>query len=173
MSKRNATFLTPLVIVTVALLAVWAAAASATGTRTGGRTHLYEADNSIVGTTGTVILTGAINDYGTDHQGVPTDGTNRLVLSKGSFSISVNTLGNRLAAIPTDQNTCSSAGSATAGVPIIEGSGTGAYQGISGTFETKGTVAVIFPRPQDGGACGTSALAGILLAQGSGTISYK
>ena len=55
MRKRNATFLAPVAIMTVALLAVWAAAASATGTRTGGVAHLYEADNSIAGTTGTAF----------------------------------------------------------------------------------------------------------------------
>ena len=70
--------------------------------------HLYEADTALAGTLGTVIITGAITDYGTDHQGCPGDGINRLELSKGSFSINVNDLGGKCASIPVDPRTCSS-----------------------------------------------------------------
>jgi hypothetical protein len=174
MQKRNAMFLAPLVIVGVALLIVWGGAASAAGTSAGGEVHLYEADTSLAGNLGTVILTGAITDSGTDHQGIPQDGTNRLELSKGSFSIYVNDLGNKLASMPFDPTTCSSAGSATALVPIVAGSGSGAYEGISGTFETKGTTAAILPRLPNG-ECNTSATqySGILFAHGSGRVAYN
>ena len=173
MQKCNPLFLAPLVIFGVALLIVWGGAAAAAGTSAGGEVHLYEADTSLAGNLGTVILTGAITDYGTDHQGTPDDGTNRLVLSKGSFAIDVNDLGNKLASMPFDPTTCSSAGSATAPVRIVPDSGTGAYKGISGTFETKATTAAILP-PGSGG-CDTTATEypGILFAHGSGRVAYN
>jgi hypothetical protein len=173
MRKRNAFQLVPLAV-GLALFIVLGGAASAEGTSPGGEVHAYEADTSLAGHRGTVILTGAITDHGIDHQGVPEDGTNRLELSKGSFSVYVNDLGNKLAAMPVDPVTCSADGSATAAVPIIDGSGTGAYRGISGTFVFTGTTAAILPRLPSG-ECDTNATKywGILLAQGSGTVSFK
>ena len=147
MRRRNAKLLTALGAVGVSVLAASGALASANGTSNGGEIHLYEADTALAGTLGTVILTGAITDHGIDHQSDASE-NNRLVLSKGSFEINVNDLGGKLASIPLDPRTCSSDGSATAAVPIVTGSGTGAYQGISGTIQTKASVASILPRMQ-------------------------
>ncbi len=174
MGRHNAKLLTALGTVGLSVLAASGGLAWADGTSSGGEVHLYEADTALAGTLGTVIITGAITDYGTDHQGDPTDGINRLELSKGSFSINVNDLGGRLASIPVDPRTCSSDGSATAAIPIVTGSGTGGYQGISGTIRTRAAVALVLPRLANG-QCDTNATQypGVLIAHGAGTVSFK
>ena len=173
MRRHNAKRLTALGAVGVSVLAASGGLAWANGTSSGGEIHLYEADTALAGTLGTVIVTGAITDHGTDHQGDPTDGINRLELSRGTFAINVNDLGGKLASFPVDPMTCSSDGSATAAVQIVTGSGSGAYQGISGSILTKASVASILPRMN--GACDTSATQypGVLIAHGAGTVSYK
>ena len=95
MHKRNTKFVVPLALVSAALLAVSTGLASASGTSRGDWVHLYEADTALAGNLGTVVLTGAITDYGTDCQGCGgADDLNVLELSKGSFEINVSDLGN-------------------------------------------------------------------------------
>lgn len=146
----------------------------ADGASGGGAVHIYEADTALAGNLGTVILTGAITDHGTDHQGAGGDGINLLKLSKGTFEINVGVVGNELHSLPIDPTTCSSDGSATAPIPIVDGSGTGAYQGISGTFQTRASEAFILPRLPNG-QCNTNATKypGVLIARGAGTVSFK
>jgi hypothetical protein len=172
MQKCNAKLLAPLAIVSAALLAVSGGLASAAGTPTGGEVHIYEADTALAGNLGTVILTGAVTDHGKDHQGVAGGGAiNKFVLSKGSFELNV---GGFALQFPVDPKTCSSAGSATATVPIVEGTGTGAYRGIRGSIRTTVTLASILPRLASG-ECNTSATRypGVLLGSGSGKVSYR
>jgi hypothetical protein len=176
MRKRKAKLLTPLAVVGAAVLAVCGGLASPDGASTGGEVHLYEADTALAGNLGTVVLTGAITDSGTDCQGCGgEDGLNVLELSKGSFEINVNDLGNKLAALPVDPVTCSSDGSATAPIRIVPDSiyDTGAYAGIHGTFYTTGSTALILPRQN--GECETNATQypGVLIARGAGTVSFK
>jgi hypothetical protein len=145
MRKRKAKLLTPLAVVSAAALAVSGGLASADGPSTGGEVHIYEADTALAGNLGTVVLTGAITDTGTDCQGCGgEDGLNVLELSKGTFEINVNDLENKLAALPLNPVTCSSDGSATAPVRIVPNStyDTGAYTDISGTFYTTGSTAL-------------------------------
>jgi len=85
MQARNAKFVATLAMVSAAVLAVSTGLSSASGTTTGGEVHAYEADTNDAGNLGTVILTGVITDHGTDHQGAGPNGSNRLVLSKGTF----------------------------------------------------------------------------------------
>jgi hypothetical protein len=177
MRKRKAKLLTPLAVVSAAVLAVSGGLASADGPSTGGGVHLYEADTALPGNLGTVVLTGAITDSGTDCQGCGgKDGLNVLELSKGTFEINVNDLGNKLAALPVNPVTCSSNGSATAPIQIVPNSihDTGAYSDISGTFYTWGAAALILPRGQNG-ECDTNATQypGVLIARGTGTVSFK
>ncbi|MGO9496248.1 MAG: hypothetical protein ACLQA5_05980 [Solirubrobacteraceae bacterium] len=157
----------------VAVLAASGALASADGSSTANEVHIYEADTALDGNVGHDILTGAITDHGIDHQGVADDGIyNRLMLSKGSFDIStVNLLANFP---PLDPTTCSSDGTETVAVPVVDGTGTGAYQGISGTFQITVTFASILPRLPNG-LCNTNATKypGIEISRGAGTISYK
>jgi hypothetical protein len=174
MGNREVKLLAPLALLSAAVLAVSGGLASAHGSSTGGEVHLYEADTALDGNVGTVILTGAITDHGTDHQGVAAGGTyNRLVLSKGSFEINVGPIGNLLN-FPVNPATCSADGSAKAPIPIVAGSGTGAYQGIRGAIETTVTFAWILPRLANG-QCNTNATRypGIGIANGAGTVSYK
>ena len=162
----------PLALISAAVLAASGGLASADGSSTGGKVHFYEADTALDGSLGTVVLTGAITDSGTDHQGVAGGGNyNELVLSKGTFEINIGVFGNRLN-FPVNPATCSSDGSATAPIPIVGGSGTGAYQGISGTIRTTVTFASVLPRLADG-QCNTNATdyPGIGIARGSGSVS--
>jgi hypothetical protein len=173
MRRRNPKLLVPLAVISAAAVAVSGGLASAAATPTGGEVHVYEADIALAGNIGTVILTGAITDHGKDHQGVAGGGTiNRLVLSKGSFEIDLRKLGSDLN-FPVDPESCGSDGSATDQVPIVPGSGTGAYKGISGTFTVTAAVASIMPRLN--GTCNANATQypGVLIGSGSGTVSYN
>lgn len=174
MRKHKAKLLAPLAVVSAAALAVSGGLASADGPSTEGKVHLYEADTALDGNLGTVVLTGAITDSGTDHQGVAGGGNyNELVLSKGTFEINIGVFGNQLN-FPVNPKSCSSDGSATAPIPIVAGTGTGAYQGISGTIKTAVTFASILPRLPNG-QCNTNATQypGIGIARGAGTVSYQ
>jgi hypothetical protein len=173
MRKRTTKLLTPLAVASAAVLAVSGGLASADGPSTGGEVHLYEADTALDGNLGTDILTGAITDHGTDHQGVAGGGNyNKLVLSRGSFEI--NTVNLPPTFPPLNPTTCSSDGTTTVPVPIVDGSGTGAYHGISGTFQITVTFASILPRLANG-QCNTTATRypGIEISRGAGRVSYK
>lgn len=174
MRNRRVKLVAPLALISAAVLAASGGLAAADGSSTGGKVHVYEADTALAGSLGTVILTGAITDHGTDHQGVADGGNyNRFVLSKGSFEINVGPIGNLLN-FPVNPATCSADGSATGPIPIVDGTGTGAYKGISGTIQTTVTFAWILPRLANG-QCNTAATRypGIGLANGAGTVSYK
>src|SRR5689334_15016169 len=110
MQTRKAKFVAPLAMVSAALLAVSVGFASASGTSTQGEVHVYEADINDAGNVGTVILTGAITDYGTDYQGAGLDGSNRIVLTKGEFAVDVSKVGTKLHNLPVDPTTCSADG---------------------------------------------------------------
>jgi hypothetical protein len=70
-----------------------------------------------------VILTGALADHGIDHRGVPAgERSTSPLFSKGSFEGNIGKLGAKLL-FPTDPKTCASAGTATAPVTIVDGSG--------------------------------------------------
>jgi hypothetical protein len=170
--KRIAMFLAPMAIAGVTLFVVGTGAVSAAKTRTGGVVHLYAADTAWDGNLDTEIYTGAITDHGTDHQNAP--GGNLVVLSKGSFKLDVAALGNKVGAFPVDPKKCSFAGTASAPVPIVKGTGTRAYRGISGMIEVTASVAGIYPRLK-GGKCNTNAtkFPGVLIAKGSGFVTYK
>jgi hypothetical protein len=171
--ERNAKFVAPLAMVSGAVLAISTGLASASGTSTGGEVHVYEADTNDADNLGTVVLTGAITDTGIDKQGAGRNGSNLLVLSKGTFSVDVSQVGNQLHNLPVDRTTCSSDGTVAGPIPIVPGSGTGAYQGISGTLKADVSEAFILPRHN--GECDTNATQypGVLIVRGSGSVSYK
>jgi len=177
MKRRNAKFVAPLAIVSAVVLAVCTGFASASGTPTGGEIHVYEADTNYAGTLGTVVITGAITDHGTDHQGAGPGGSNLLVLSKGTFAVDLSDLGSKLAGLPLDKTTCSSHGTVSGSFSIVRGSGTGAYTRIqSGTTpppEATASAAFILRRLKNG-TCDTNAThyPGVLIANGSGNVSY-
>jgi hypothetical protein len=91
------------------------------------------------------IVTGAVGDYGpgvTVHPdgSVDPDHTSEmeLNLSHGSFRLSIAELDSEfthdVVRWPYDRATCSIHGTVTTTVPILPGSGTGAYHGIAGSF---------------------------------------
>lgn len=91
------------------------------------------------------VLTGAVGDYGPGVTVFP-DGrvdpshTSQLELnmSRGSFRLNVAELDTRFVQAIThgsyDPATCSVHATFTGDVPVVPGSGTGAYRGITGTF---------------------------------------
>jgi hypothetical protein len=55
-------------MMSASVLAISTGLASASGRSTGGEAHVYEAHTNDEGNLGTVTLTGAITDHGTDDQ---------------------------------------------------------------------------------------------------------
>jgi hypothetical protein len=126
------------------------------------------------------ILTGAIGDYGPavtvhpDGTPDPSHGSElSLRLGHGSFRLSIGKLAAEFARTvihwPYDRATCSIHGTITGSVPVVAGSGTGAYRGITGTF----TATISLDEDwKKGPACSeTSAFqAQLLLITGTGSV---
>ncbi len=125
-----------------------------------GHVHLVDyTDND--GPDSSVILTGAIGDYGTAVSVNPDGSVNpehnsqlRLELSRGSFRLDVAALDRAFVAafaarFPADAGTCSGDVTVSRAVPIVPGSGTGAYQGVSGAFQLTITADEVDPVGSD------------------------
>jgi hypothetical protein len=164
-----------------------ASAAWATSTPTGGKVELWVTPGATQGN-GTIIITGAIGDYGKttgqhNENGTPnkngTYGTAQL--QKGTFEIDLANVGKAINnASPTvnSTTTCSYVVTATASAAVSNG--TGAYKGISGTVEITETFAAISPRltsGKDKGQCNESNSANPVAQWGSvtgiGTVSFS
>lgn len=176
LDRRSAMFLGLLASIAATLLVIWGGPASATPTSPAGKVDIYQASSHNAANVGTVILTGAITDHGIDHEAAAGGGKfNKLTLSKGSFEVNAAALGKKLTSFPVNPKTCATAGTATGQVSIVNGTGTGAYRGIRGTFQTTATQAGILPRLNNH-HCNMSAARGypdILMAKASGSVSYK
>ncbi len=106
------------------------------------------------GPTSTAVLTGAIGDYG-KAVSVNADGTVNpehsseleFTLSRGTFRLDIAALDRQFVAafrrFPTDVATCSGVIAVTRQAPVVTGSGTGAYRGITGTFDVTFTIAEV------------------------------
>jgi hypothetical protein len=155
------------VVATGALLVGGPAAGA--GKPAGGVVHVYEVDPSLNSSVGNIILTGAISDHGKDHIGVAKN-INKLVLSKGSFEVDVAKLNP-----PTrlDAKSCAFTSSGSGVVPIVSGSGTGAYRGLTGTTKATLTLIGVLPKTKSG-ACNQKAapLAGFAWVKASGRVSF-
>ena len=124
------------------------------------------------------VLSGAIGDYGPAVTVLPNGQVDpehtsemELRLHHGGFRLYIDGIANKFRAgaahEPTYPATCSDYMSVTASVPVVAGSGTGAYRGIHGNFSsTLSGYEVEKVRP-----CGGGFLAQILLLTGSGTVS--
>lgn len=142
-----------------------------------GDVHLTEYSSND-GPRSSAILTGAIGDLG-QAISVHPDGTinpnhdsqSELTLSHGTFRISIKDLDTKLVAafarLQPDPRTCSGHVSVTALAPIVPGSGTGSYSGISGAITLSATVDEVFQ------TCSTSAayLAQAVVVTGIGTVA--
>ena len=126
------------------------------------------------------ILTGAVGDYGpavtVRPDGTPDPGHGSelsLRLRHGSFRLSIGKLDAEFARAvirwPYDRATCSIHGTVTGSVPVVAGSGTGAYRGITGAF----TATISLDEDwQKGPACDetTGFQAQLLLITGTGSV---
>jgi hypothetical protein len=104
------------------------------------------------GPTEAVIVTGAIGDYGKAVSIYPNGQVDpdhnselSLQLSHGSFRLDIAALDKAFVAamlhtFPTDAATCSGSVEVTQQVPVIPGSGTGAYEGVYGKFTLTATL---------------------------------
>ena len=163
--------------------------AASASTVTNGAVHVSVYGDSS-GVASTAVLTGAIGDNGTgdsiDANGTPDPSNNTevlLALVQGSFRVSVVGLDKKIDAafsrFQPNGRTCSGNVSATASVPIVAGSGAGAYTGITGGFVLTFSLALVGPKYGSGkheGQCNNSnsasPVAQALIVAGSGTVSY-
>jgi hypothetical protein len=154
---------------------------TAAATAVGGAVQVYEyADSDGAGAS--VILTGAIGDFGAAVSVYPDgaidpqhDSQVNLALTKGSFRIGVAALDKKIVSgfshFRPDPRTCSGVVRATATTPVVPGSGTGAYRRISGSFLLTVTIAEIVPKSR---CDGTGALLGqAVITTGSGRVSLR
>jgi hypothetical protein len=114
-------------------------------------------------------VTGAIADYGTDHDAG--HNTQKIVLSKGTFELAAGDF-NKNFKTKIDKATCAVIGSShAANLPLSHG--TGAYAGITGSVSIKGTFFEL-ARHSASGKCelGKVPLSASDVITGSGTASY-
>ena len=131
-------------------------ATAATSMPAGGAISLFVTPDLAPGSSdGTIVIAGAIGDYGTtlsiDKNGATDSNGNfekitKITLKQGTFEVDgtkLNAMANKLQ--PTmNTATCSGYGSTTAPVTLFKG--TGLYAGISGTVKISETFAFIGPK---------------------------
>lgn len=149
-----------------------------------GRTHITDYSVNSDGPTSAVIVTGAVGDYGhgvfVDADG-KTDpehtGELELRLSHGTFRLQAAALDRTIAAAfrhwPGSPRTCSGHITVSAAVPVLAGSGTGAYRGITGAFAASATIDEV-DRPGPGCRTATGAfLNQVIIITGTGTVALR
>ena len=170
------------------LLGVGLSGATA-NTGTNGTVHIIAYGDG-TGAGETDIFTGAIGDSGSgisvDANGTadPGNGTEQqFMLVQGSFRVSTQALDKKIGSafnnFKPSTSTCSGTVTAAGKAPIVSGSGTGAYVGITGSFTVTFLYAVILPKITSGknkGQCNESnnaqSLGSAQIITGSGTVSY-
>ena len=126
------------------------------------------------------IVSGAAGDYGpavTVHPDGKVDPQHasdiELILTRGTFRLSIASIDKKFVEAASHQpiypRTCSDFLSVTAGVPVVPGSGTGAYRGISGSFTMTATLNEVEASP-----CHPTVtfLWQMITLAGSGTVSF-
>ena len=124
----------------------------------------------------TVVLTGVIGDFGeavrTYANGTKEYSQLDLALTHGSFRLSIAGMESNLVSafshFPSNTKTCSGIVTATGTTPIVAGSGTGAYQGISGNFSMTITIHEVDSWPK----C-RALLAQTIYIAGVGAVSFS
>jgi hypothetical protein len=153
---------------------------------TGGTIKVFDVPSG-TGTGGTIVITGAIGDYGksvsSNAAGKPSKKGNYELLSLKKGTILVNSTQFNEAtnsASPTDFSAASCSGTVVASAPAAVVSGTKAYAGITGSVSLTATFAFVGPFYSSGskkGECNTSNNAptppGFFgLITGTGTVSF-
>ena len=170
---------------TLTLAGCAAAAASATTPSApaspAGLTHItaysINTDNPVL----TSVVSGAIGDYGPAEEispggsgGTAHGGELELTLTRGTFRLDIAGIDAKFVQgtshEPTSPRTCSTYVSVRDAVPVVPGSGTGAYQGIAGTFAMTLTLTEVHGSP-----CTTSLtiLRQVIVLSGAGTITTR
>jgi hypothetical protein len=123
----------------------------------GGQVRVFVVPGNVQGN-GTIVVVGAIGDYGKTMN--EKNGIGKVVLHKGTFEVNLNAIRKKLqSAKPTVANTttCSFVFGATAPAKLFNG--TGMYTGISGTVMLTETFAGYGPFYKTGahkGKCNTN-----------------
>jgi hypothetical protein len=127
-------------------------ATAASKTPVAGTVRIFETPGQ--NGTGSVVITGAIGDYGTvvgdTSNGKNPNDYSKVTLKQGTFEVNQTAFYAKLskAAFSILQSSCSSEGSATGRATVFDG--TGLYAGISGTVSLTETQAWILPRGSNG-----------------------
>ena len=129
----------------------------------------------------TSVISGAISDYGPAEEvspgrtGVSAHGSElELTLTRGTFRLNIAGIDTKFSVgtshEPIYPHTCSTYLTVSDAVPIVPGSGTGAYRGIAGTFAMTLTLNEVHHRP-----CTTSLsiLRQVIVLSGAGKITKR
>jgi hypothetical protein len=145
----------------------------------GGKIQIWVTPNPSNNGGGTVLITGAVGDYGTAQEvnaaGKPdSKGKYREVkLTKGTilFNLTAYQAAQNSAKFVFNTSTCT--GYSSSGAPIQFVSGTGAYLGIKGSATLNSEIALILPKKKNG-SCNENAnpLSSYSSVYGSGTVSF-
>ncbi len=154
---------------------------TAASTITGHNTTLIDySDNDLAQSK--VILTGAIGDFG-EATSINADGSVNpdhnvylsLALSHGSFRLDIAALDqkivNAFSALKPNADTCSASVSVSGNVPVVDGSGTGVYAGIIGSFDL--TVMSDEVVPQSDCSLSAAFLSQAIIMDGYGNVSIN
>lgn len=146
---------------------------------TSGSVHLSEYTNGD-GVGASVILTGAIGDFGEAISVYPNGALNlehnsqvNLALNQGSFKLDVSAVDKKIVdaftRFKSHPATCSGNLTASGTATVVPGSGTGTYQGISGSFDL-----TVYVDEIDKACSGNDAyLAQAFVTLGNGTVTLK
>ena len=185
---RRKRLISTLVIVTCGILLTGgSAAATGSGTTTAqasqGSVYLTAYQNDDLPGSA-VVLSGAIGDFGEGVSVLPNGTVDpehgsqfRLALTQGSFRILIGPLHakfvNALTHAAYNLTTCSGHAAVTGAAPVVAGSGTGAYTGISGSLELTITGNEVDAKPGCQPFSGSALLAQSIVIAGSGTVSLR
>jgi hypothetical protein len=159
-----------------------AAAATAPAAKTiKGATHMMVYSINSDGPHFETIVTGAVGDYGpgvTVHPDGTVDPEHtsqlELKLAHGSFRLSIAAADKAIVRayqhFPSNPATCSGGITVSAPAPVVAGSGTGRYRGITGDFTLTVKIDEVDVRPVCNGT--SKFLSQLILMDGTGTVSY-
>jgi hypothetical protein len=151
-----------------------------TKTTAGDTVHLVGYSKNSDGPDLTVIVTGAIGDYGqavTVHPNgtIDPEHTSELSLGlrNGSFRLDIASLDKKIVSVTShwpSTPTCSFHLSVTAPTPVVAGSGTGSYRGVGGSISMTVTIDEVDVKPCPGGT--SKFLSQLIVFVGSGTVWF-
>ena len=127
------------------------------------------------------IVTGVVGDYGPAVTVLPDGKVDpehssdmELNLHLGSFRLNIAAIAKDVTSAyrhwPVNKATCSGSITFRAKAPVVAGSGTGAYEGITGSYTTTVTVDEVDVKPVCNGT--SPFISQVILFNGTGTVSY-